>query len=81
MNSQENRFLHFLKIFDKKIQDSINLNKSKLDNSPAKFLYKLDGRTQMFQLQGLARIECVIGKNKKIAKIATVDNYLVALKK
>lgn len=68
MNSQENRFLHFLKIFDKKIQDSINLNKNKLDNSPAKFLYKLDGRTQMFQLQGLARIECVIGKNKKIAK-------------
>ena len=44
MNSQENRFLHFLKIFDKKIQDSINLNKSKLDNSPAKFLYKLDKR-------------------------------------
>ena len=41
MNSQENRFIHFLKIFDKKIQDSISLNKNKLDNSPAKFLYKL----------------------------------------
>jgi hypothetical protein len=69
MISQENRFKFFLNIFNQNIKKAITLHKKNPKHSPAKYIYTLEGRTQMFQLQGLARIECQIGKNKKVAKI------------
>lgn len=64
MNKSANRFKKHLKSFEAKLKESISQANKDKTQKLGKFLHENDGRTPMFQLQGLARIETKIGKNK-----------------
>jgi hypothetical protein len=64
MNNPKDRYEHHLNSFQKKLTESFRQHKKSPLSSLAERLYLNDGRTPLFQLQGLARIEKKSGKNK-----------------
>ena len=69
MNNTSDRYEHHLNNFQKKLDDAFKRTKKDPLVSLGHHLYMNDGRTPLFQLQGLARIEKKAGKNKKKAEL------------
>jgi hypothetical protein len=69
MNKTSDRYEHHLSNFQKKLDDAFKNTKKNPMFSLGHNLYLNDGRTPLFQMQGLARIEKKAGKNKKKAEL------------
>jgi len=72
---QKSRYEFHLKAFGSAVSESIIQYQSDAKNMPGQILYKKDGRTPLFQLQGLARIDSKISRHKNLA-----EDWLVQFK-
>jgi len=75
MSIQKSRYEFHLKAFGSAVSESIKQYQSDAKNLPGQILYKKDGRTPLFQLQGLARIDSKISRHKELA-----EDWLVQFK-
>jgi hypothetical protein len=68
MNKQADRYLHHLERFKAAMDKALAAHRKNPLEPVGHHLYLADGRTPMFQLQGLARIEKKAGRNPDIAE-------------
>ena len=68
MSLPKSRYLNHLNAFGSIVSESIKEHQSNPKSTFASFLHKKGGRTPLFQLQGLARIDAKISMHKELAE-------------
>ena len=68
MSLPKSRYLYHLNAFGSIVSESIKEHQSNPKSTFASFLHKKGGRTPLFQLQGLARIDAKISVHKELAE-------------
>lgn len=68
MSTPKSRYSYYLNAFGSMVSESIKQQQSNPNSTFASVLHKKGGRTPLFQLQGLARIDAKISLHKELAE-------------